>query len=250
MNILIKLFIALNIPTNKKKCVGPAQTAIILGWKCTTIPFLAIGISKVKSTKYLSFLNKIYLLKLANLKQFEKLIGYTVHICTIFFNAKCFIRGFTKQKCALLKQVEDKNDMKNKFSLIYLSPESLFDLNVWIQLLSVSKNLMINLNFILKSKNLKKISIWTDASTSYGFGGYSSENNLFHLPIKDLIINKSNYFINVLKYLNTNFTENIIYLELFAIIIMAAQFAHLWRFKFITLFIVITLLQLKLLRKV
>ena len=66
-------------------------------------PLLSIGISTKKLIKYLKFLFKIDKLKSAHLKQFESLIGNTVHICTIFFNANALIRGFTKQKCLLLK---------------------------------------------------------------------------------------------------------------------------------------------------
>ena len=35
---LVELFEFLNIPTNERKVVGPAQEADILGWACRTNP--------------------------------------------------------------------------------------------------------------------------------------------------------------------------------------------------------------------
>ena len=233
MNILKNFFEILNVPTNDKKCVGPAQTIIILGWKCTTFPFVAIGLPDKKITKYIEFLLKIKALNSANLKQFEKLIGYTVHICSIFFNAKCFVRGFTKQKCSLLKQVEDSTSKLTKFTPIYLSPESLFDLDLWIQLLKNAKNTMINIDFILETNPLNTIHVYTDASTSYGFGGYDTLNQLYHLPLSSLNVHKTNLFFKLKHNLSADIQDHIIYLEIFAAVLFAAKYAHTWHSKLV-----------------
>ena len=180
MNYLKKMFKKLGIPTNDKKCIGPAQTAAILGWKCTTIPTPAIGLTLKKIDKYTEFLLFIKTSNTANLKQFERLIGYTVHTCQIFITCTCFVRGFTTQKCSLQKQVDDpKKKNINKFSPIYLSHESKFDLDVWLQLFKDSAHNMIDIDFFLKPDTLNKIKIWTDASTSYGAGGLSSNDNIY-----------------------------------------------------------------------
>ena len=234
MQALVKLFEKLNIPTNPTKCVGPAQIADILGWKCCTIPKLAIGITVRKCTKYTNFIIIIEKAKFANLKEFERLIGFTQHTCQIYTNAQCFIRGFTKQKWKLEADIKKQPQKFNKFKKIALSPESLFDLKIWHQLFNDAKTSMLDLDFILKPKSLKQITVYTDASTSYGAGGYTSTNDLFHLPWVSLKISKTNYFSKIRNNQNIDIKEYINYLELFALVFMALQHAKKWKNAFIT----------------
>ena len=77
MQFLITIFEFLNIPTNPSKVVGPTQLADILGWACTTVPRVRIGLAERKRIKYVTFLTDIFSTLTINFIKIETLVGYT-----------------------------------------------------------------------------------------------------------------------------------------------------------------------------
>ena len=229
MQFVTWLFEYLNIPTNPSKVVGPTQQADILGWCCRTNPKVQIGLSNRKRKKYLAFILHLLKIKNVNFIQFEKSVGYVRHTCKIYLEGINFVRGLEKQKFALKKQIEDSNTKTTKFTKIPLSPESIFDLEIWAQLYQSKHFQFLDIDFVLKPESLPTINIWTDASTSFGAGGLTSTHDLYHLPWSSLNI-RSRTFSDRQKY---EIKDHIIYLELFAMVLMAKQYAHKWTGKFI-----------------
>ena len=234
MNYLQWLFKHLNIPTNPSKVVGPTQATDILGWACRTSPTVQIGISESKRIKYLKFLKIILSTFKINFFQSEKIIGYLRHTCKVYLLGNKFIRGIEKQKFSLQHRIKKK--FITKFYTEKLSNETKFDLDIWANLLSDVKCRYLDIDFILKPDTLNKITVWTDASTSYGAGGCSSLKNLYHLPWNSLILNKNNIFNN--DY-SKHWRDHIIYLELLALVTHAYLFSRSWKNSHIT-FTVIT----------
>ena len=229
MKFLVKMFERLNIPTNPKKCVGPAQILDILGWSCCTIPTVRIGLAEKKRLKYIAFLTKLLNKNQANFKQFEKAIGYTRHTCRIYLEGNKFVRGLEKQKFAIQANISDTSNRISKFTKFNLSPESKFDLKIWLQLYNDAKYHYTDIDNILRPKNMKKIKIFTDASTSYGAGGISSSKQIYHLPW---------ILTNIFSKLSKNnllepSKQPIIYLELFALVLMTSLFGKTWGNKFV-----------------
>ena len=224
MNFLIKLMKDLNIPTNDKKVVGPTQCADILGWTCKTVPVLQIGLKESKRVKYSNFIKSILNNNYALTKQFEIVDGYLRHFIKIFPIGNKFIRNLEKQKYTNLNLIK-KGKINNYFK-ITLSSGTIFELNLWFYILTDSKFKFTELSFITNFNNLPIINVWTDASTSFGAGGYSSTNNIFHLPWESLKILPKNKF---LSRFSVNVFDHIIYLELLALVSMSLLFAKNWK---------------------
>ena len=229
MNFLIKLFELLNIPTNPSKVVGPSQAADILGWACRTIPYVQIGLAEKKRIKYLIFFTNINNNLLITFIILEKLIGYSRHSCNIYIEGNKFVRGFEKQKFAIQKKIEDKNSNITKNTSFKLSNEGIFDLKIWLQLLDLQKNKFVNVDYILQPNSLPSLNIYTDASTSFGAGGLTTDHQLYHLPWA-MLPPKCLLFT---KAFNIDIQEQIIYLELLALVLHAFLFAKKWSNKMI-----------------
>lgn len=226
---LIAMFKYLNIPTNPKKVVGPTQIADILGWSCRTFPTVQIGLAESKRVKYMAFINHLIENNSVTFKQLEKVVGYTRHTCRVYLEGNKFVRGLERQKYAIGANINDPTSSVTKYTKFNLSPEAMFDLKIWLQLYSDKKYRYLDIDFINKPDTLPTINVFTDASTSYGAGGYTSLGNLFHLPWYKLQL-ISNMFKN--RY-NNVIEEHIIYLELFSLVLMAYTHAKNWKNKFI-----------------
>lgn len=215
MKFVIWIFEYLNIPTNPSKVVGPTHCADILGWSCRTLPRVQIGLAERKRIKYLAFIISLLTNKFVNFKQLEKVVGYTRHTVKIYLEGDKFVRGLEKLKYAIQKRIENKSNRTTKFTLVLLSPEALFDLQIWAQLYTSTNLRYIDIDFILKPDDLPKVNVWTDASTSYGAGGLTSDQDLYHLPWNTLHL-KVKKFKDRFKY---DIKDHIIYLELFALVL-------------------------------
>ena len=230
MKFLINLFKKLNIPTNQKKVIGPTKSAVILGWACRTFPKIQIGLSEPKRIKYLSFLKLILKNNVVQLNDIEKLVGYIRHTIKIYIIGNKFIRNIEIIKFLILSLI--KNGKASKFTKLTLSPGAKFEINIWIKLYSDLKSRYFDIHYIYNTHKLPNINVWTDASTSYGAGGYSSNSDIYHLPWSQWTSN--------LHLFNSRFelelSEHIIYLELFALVLMAYLYAHTWSFKHINFY--------------
>ena len=85
----------------------------------------------------------------------------------------------------------------------------------------------------METNPLKTIHVYTDASTSYGFGGDDTISNLYHLPLSSLFVKKSNLFFKLKSNLSADIKDHIIYLEIFAAVLFAAKYAHTWHSKLV-----------------
>ena len=231
MKFLVNLMKLLNIPTNNSKVVGPSQSADILGWSCKTVPRLLIGLKEIKRIKYSIQIKLLLNSEFALIAHFEKINGYIRHTINIFPLGNKFIRNIEHQKYKFLSLIEKNEWNKNKKFLI--SKGSKFELQFWLTIFTDIKFKYVELEYLVNLNKLPIINIWTDASTSYGAGGISSKNNLYHIPWSSLNIKKNNSFINRFKF---DFQDHIVYLELLAIVIMAYLYAHNWKNKFIKIF--------------
>ena len=192
MKYVIWLFKTLNIPTNPSKVVGPTQAADILGWACRTKPKVQIGLAESKRIKYIEYIQYLLNQNAMSFKQSEKVIGYIRHTCKIFLTGNKFVRGIERQKFALdFARIHKKI---TKFTKQPLSPETKFDLTIWLQFLKDIKHRYLDIKYITKPLSLPKVTVWTDASTSYGAGGCSSLNNVYHLPWSTLKLQVNNLF--------------------------------------------------------
>ena len=227
---LVQLFEYLNILTNPKKVVGPTQLADILGWSCKTNPTVQIGLAESKRLKYIDYISIIISKCQANFKEFEKLIGYTRHTCNIYLEGNKFVRGLERQKYGIESDINDPTSKVSQYTKFKLSPESIFDLKIWLQLYTDAKHRYIDVDYILVPDTLPQLHIFTDASTSYGAGGYiQGKGSLYHLPWAAL---KSNSRLFNARF-ECELKNHIIYLELFAVVLMAYLNAPTWKGKYI-----------------
>ena len=228
MDFLTKLFEFLNIPTNPKKVVGPSQLLNILGWSCRTKPTVQIGITEEKRLKYIEFIIFILKVNKINFKQSEKVVGYLRHTDKIYLLGNKFIRGIEAQKFELQYQVNHK--FLHKFTPVKLTPEALFDLKIWLKLLQDLKLKFLDIDYILNPTSFPTVHVWTDASTSYGAGGCSSLNNVYHLPWDHLNLDSKSFFCTAFT---KEWKEHIIYLELLALVIHAYLFGKYWKHNYV-----------------
>ena len=170
--------------------------------------------------------------KHATFKQLEKVVGYTRHSCNVYLIGNKFIRGFEKLKF-LIAHLLKTNSKVTKFTLFELTKEATFDLQIWKHLLSDAKSKYVNIDFILQNDDVEHVSVWTDASTSYGAGGHSSINQLFHLPWSSLKLHSKQKFKNRYQY---EIKDHIIYLELLSVVLMTYLFSKTWKNKFINFY--------------
>ena len=223
MSYLKRLFVFLNIPTNDKKCIGPSQSIVILGWLCSTYPKLQISLSEKKCIKYSNFASSILKSNVINLFQAEKIVGYIRHTCQIYILGNKFVRGIEAIKQALIKTINDPNKKFHKYSYFNLSPEAIFDLHMWLNFWNVYKFKFIDINHIIKPPTRNSLNVFTDASTSFGAGGIDENGNfLYHLPWSLLKIPTKHKFNTEFQ---NNFKDHIIYLELFALVLMTYLYA-------------------------
>ena len=136
-----------------------------------------------------------------NMVQLENVIGYLRHTCKIYLLGNKLIRGTKRQKYGLTMDVDDPNTYVTKFTKFSLSKESIFDLYIWLSIYSEAKYRLLDIDRLLKPKSLPTIKVWTDASTSYGCGGYSESGDLFHLlELIEIFISQINSMTDLNMY--------------------------------------------------
>ena len=226
MNYLSYLFEFLNLPTSKRKCVGPFKTIDVLGWNFNTSPTMTIAITEKKRLKYLKYFTKIYENNYITINILEKLTGYARHCVLIIPNAKPFCRAFDVQKHYLLKcQKNDKSITNSK--KFKISKETSHDINMWISFFKYSKYYILPLKYIIKPSSLVTMNVWTNATTTIGFGGFTNKGNYF----------KSIWNYNILPTSISKHHKNLInYFELAALVLSAILFAKNWKFHYITFY--------------
>ena len=82
-----------------------------------------------------------------------------------------------KQKHILQYMLDDKSSQVLKYLYFPLTHETKFDFIIRLQLYTNIKYRMLDISFILKPKDLPNVIVWTEASTSYGAGGFSTNLN-------------------------------------------------------------------------
>jgi len=223
MDYLSNLFKYLNIPTSERKCKGPFKTIDVLGWTFSTITILTISLTLNKRNKYLNYIKNIIKDNYTSIKIYEKLIGYTRHCIYIIPNAKPFVRGFDLHKQQLIKTA-NTTPYINDNTKFKISRESKYDLNIWEGLLSNIDNYTLPLKYIIQPKSLPTIKVWTDATTTIGFGGFTSNGYYFKSQWKSL---------NLPKLFKRHQDKIINTLEMSALVLAADLFAKNWQHHFI-----------------
>ena len=219
MSILENIFKYLNIPTSKRKCIGPFQTIDVLGYTFSTLILITIAIQEKKRIKYLKFIKNILSNNFITINLYEKVTGYTRHCTNIIPNAKSFCRGFDHHKHFLIKAAKDDITItgNKKFNI---SKESRFDLLIWKSLLSNLEYYTLPIKFIIKPNNLPTIHVYTDATTTIGFGGFTTNGRYFQSKWDKLNLPYT-FYLKQKDIINV--------LELYAIVLAAELYGKYWK---------------------
>ena len=157
---VLNIFEYLGVPSRAEKCSAPSKTPIILGFEYDTVA-QCVRIPEKKINRYVAELTHILSLKKIRKRDLLKIIGKLRWASAAIFPGAAFVRHLENEayRC------------KKMHHFIYLNVELRRELNWWLEVLPSSRN-GIPLDFILKKGDDFDVEILTDASTSYGVGGY------------------------------------------------------------------------------
>ena len=149
----------IGVPLAPEKTVGPSQVMEFAGILLDTLDMSA-SLPQDKVTKFTSCLNDLYHSKSATLKQIQSLAGMLNFACGVIAPARAFSRRLYNLSTGLSKPYHHRK--------VTLQVKS--DLQVW-------RSFLLQHNrktFFLDHKFLSQqaLQLYTDASTTIGFGGY------------------------------------------------------------------------------
>ena len=168
-NSFLKLLKNLNIPTSPNKVQSPSYIVTILGFVINTMT-RTVSLDPKKVKEYLQLIrNMIKYHKSVEFKQLESLIGKLRHTCKAVYGGPAFMRGLDD----LLNQ---KRDVNGKFTIKKRS-DAYIELLFWEKAIVKFNN--IPFEYILRNHDYFHHTLYTDAATTRGFGGWDSLGNFF-----------------------------------------------------------------------
>ena len=222
-------FKVLGIPLQIRKWIAPTQLLTFIGYRlhlnCIYIyniynTKLAIGISKKRMKKYVTFVRKLmnqykYKQRKLTIGELRKYVGYIRSIQLIYPNIIIYIRSS--------EEITSKYNSKDDNFVIKRMN------NTWLEHANKIEKLIINPNkrmipmrWLAFPNEGIDITIRTDASTKYGVGGYvHKSDNSATVP----------YFRIMWRDLKTYNSENkpdIIFEELLGVVLAASLYAKNW----------------------
>ena len=162
---IFNLFKELGIPTRLRKCEPPSIENKILGWLYNTLK-RTVRLPDDKRENLLSAIDRILKLKCSDRKSMERLLGHLQNASLVIFPGKAFVRRLE----AVLYLVMTKYDVK-----INMSDFVLEDLRWWRNILSDINKCSTSFDLILKTPSDGDFNIYTDATTTLGFGGFCND---------------------------------------------------------------------------
>ena len=161
--IVYQTFEELGIPTRPAKCFYPATTRKILGWVYDTILRVA-GVPNDKRVLLVFMLLKLKQKGRSDKKTMEQLIGRLQNVSLVIFPGKAFVR---RLEAALHLLRFDYNVPFNLSSFV------LEDIDWWLKILQQPELCCTSFDLLLKHPSDGDYTLWSDATTTIGGGGYA-----------------------------------------------------------------------------
>ena len=159
---LFTVFEILGIPTKWEKCTDPKQRAKILGWIYDTILQMVL-LPDDKCAILLQMIRILKFTKRATVKFLQKLIGRLQHASQVVFPGKAFVRRL-EALLHLPRHTDNKAFPVGRFVLQ--------GLDWWERRLTSPSPCGISFELLLKHPSDGDITIYTDACTEIGGGGF------------------------------------------------------------------------------
>ena len=205
---LIRMFDYLGIPTRDTKCKAPAQCQKILGFEYDTRDMkVRIPSDKVQRIKAETSALKAHRGKVCA-QRIKSLIGLLRWASQAIFCGNAFVRRLEYavnriKKAHFRWTLPMRNDM------------------AWWDAVIESTHNGFPLEYIVKPRNVGDIHVWTDASGTIGFGGFSSDGAWYQykwdaFPVASLI-------------------DSIVWKELLGLVVFAIACAPRWRHRSVVL---------------
>ncbi|CAG2237187.1 unnamed protein product [Mytilus edulis] len=159
MALLSLIFNKLNIPLSSKKTVGPVCELEYLGIILDTINMQArLPLDKVERiTQFISFvLDK----KSCTRRELEQLLGHLNFATRVILPGRAFVTYLYRLMCSV----------KESHHYVHLNKECKSDLTMWLQFLSTWNG--INMFYESHLTSAADMHLFTDASSTIGFGGF------------------------------------------------------------------------------
>ena len=166
----------LGIPTRWDKCEPPNIQNKILGWIYHTVRRI-VQLPSDKRKKILELIEPILAKKCSNRKTLERLIGRLQNASMVIFPGKAFVRRLE----AVLYLTKFEYNEK-----IPISDFVLDDLRWWRKIISNADKCSASFDLILKLPSDGDFHLFTDATTTLGFGGHCSDAG-FQVDWKDTV---------------------------------------------------------------
>lgn len=159
MALLSLIFNKLNIPLSKKKTVGPTCTLEYLGIILDSVNMLA-KLPEDKLKRITDFITFILNKRSCTRKELEQLLGHLNFATRVILPGRSFVSYLYK----LMSSV------KESYHYVHLNKECRSDLSMWLQFLSDWNG--INLFYEKTLTQSADMMLYTDSSSTIGFGGY------------------------------------------------------------------------------
>lgn len=159
MALLSLIFNKLNIPLSQKKTIGPVCELEYLGVILDTIKMEArLPLDKVK--RITEYIRLILSKRSCTRKELEQLLGHLNFASRVILPGRAFVTYLYK----LMSSV------KEGYHYVHLNKECKSDLNMWLEFLSSWNG--INMFYEPELTSAPDMHLYTDASSTLGFGGY------------------------------------------------------------------------------
>ena len=206
----------LGIPTKPSKCIKPARVQRWLGWLYNTLS-QTVSVPKDKVDKYQARILRVLRSGKAHKKQLQRLIGALQWAAVAIFPGKAWIR---RLELVLHYNLGDDFPEGVDVELPYMVIE---DLKWWYWALDELNE--AKFEWLLMSSNTKfDETVWTDAASEEGVGGWSSKGRAFQVRWKLTLLAYAKKRRSGLK---------IQFLELTGLIVAAMIWAPNWKGKVI-----------------
>ena len=205
MALLSLIFNKLNVPLSAKKTVGPTCELEYLGVILDTVNMQA-RLPEDKISRITEFIQSILQKKSCTRKELEQLLGHLNFASRVILPGRAFVTYLYK----LMSSV------KESYHFVHLNKECKADLQMWAEFLKNWNG--INLFYDNNITTASSISLYTDASSTLGFGGIYKNKWFSDKWPKDLPDIK-------------DYTASMAFLELYPIVVAAILWGKDWSGK-------------------
>ena len=206
---------SLGMKLSDTKISKPSQKQKLLGW-IFDIKNSKLYLPSDKRERYLKNVKRIYNNGKVSLNDIREICGQLRHVCQVVFSGPATMRGLERLK-TWMETLDPKEILYPK----RLNKYALHNLRTWIVILTQLEKYKLDIPYIVKSPKDGDIHIWTDAASKVGIGGFSTKGEWTQIKFKQvnpkLII------------------DNIMWMEMLAVVVLFQTFAHNWKGKSVTI---------------